>query len=219
MTGTRLDFPAVALLRDAAEWRLLGLLLERPRGRWWDEVAQLATTCADAMLGEAAGHAARATESAYLEWLGPGGCVSPRESGHRASTDPGHLLAELGAFYDAFQYRAQTEEPPDHASVEAGFMAYLCLKEAHALAQGDTAAAEVTAEAAARFRQEHVAAMAESLAQALSPAPPYLSSSAAVLLRRVGPRPPSLEGGWAPHGLDAACLSCGDLGEGDPLVD
>jgi hypothetical protein len=83
-----------------------------------------------------------------------------------AREDPGQVLADLAAFYRAFAYAPETEEPTDHVAVEAGFVGYLWLKEAYALAQVDTAAAGLTASARGRFIEVHVAAPA-----ATSPAP------------------------------------------------
>jgi nitrate reductase assembly molybdenum cofactor insertion protein NarJ len=200
------------LLREALEWRLIGLLLERPRGRWWAEVATLANDCPDADLQEAARAAVRAAEGPYLAALGPGGAVSPREAGHRETADPGHLLSEIAAFYRAFAYEPATEEPPDHVSVGAGFVGYLRLKQAYAAARGDAEAAEVTAEAARRFLASHLATCAEPIAEGLAAAGvPHLALASRALLRRTGPRPADIEGGWAPRGLCAeGCPMAGD---------
>lgn len=201
------------LLREAACWRLVGLLLERPHGAWWSQVKDLAGDCADADLKAAAGAAGEATEGRFLAVLGPGGPVSPREAGHRETADPGHLLSEVEAFYRAFAYQPATEEPPDHVSVEAGFLGYLRLKEAYALARGDAEAARVTAEAAARFLERHLSTCAEPIARGLEGAGVgYLSLAGAALLRRAGPRQADVEGGWAPRGLHSGdCpLTCGE---------
>jgi hypothetical protein len=98
----------------------------------------------------------RAREGDWLTLLGPGGVISGREVGHDGGVDPGHLLSELQAHYEAFGYRPNTEEPPDHVSVEAGFVGYLRLREAYARASGLEEAARTTSAVTARFLDEHV---------------------------------------------------------------
>jgi nitrate reductase assembly molybdenum cofactor insertion protein NarJ len=179
------------LLRQATEWRLIGLLFERPREGWWQEVEDLCREVADAEI-RAAADAAReeAGEGLYFAILGPGGAVSPREVAYRGMEDPGHILAAIKAFYEAFAFRPETEEPPDHVAVEAGFIGYLCLKEAFARARGDEEKAAIAARAAARFKQEHLSALAWSFAQRIEKTEVrYLSMAARALVLRSGPRP------------------------------
>ena len=104
--------PVHAALADAAAWRLIGVLFERPRTGWEDHVAALGHEVKDAMLSQAVIEARRAaTElgssaaSAYLSILGPGGTVSPREVAYRNREDPGGILADLSAFHTAFAFR------------------------------------------------------------------------------------------------------------------
>ena len=125
---------------------------------------------------------------AFLALLGPGGPVSAREIGHRPVADPGHLLATLQACYQAFAYAPVTEEAPDHVSVEVGFMAYLRLKQAFALA--------------------------EPLSLGLEPwGDSYLGRAARALFRTIGPRRVE-EAGWVPKGLDNwACEEGCSFGE------
>ncbi len=201
------------LLREAACWRLIGLLFERPHGGWWSQVESLAGDCGNADLKAAAAAAGEATEGRFLAVLGPGGPVSPREAGHRETADPGHVLSDVEAFYRAFAYEPATEEPPDHVSVEAGFLGYLRLKEAYALARGDAEAARLTAKAAVRFLEGHLSTCAEPIAQGLEGGGfGYLSLAGPALLRRTGPRQADVEGRWAPRGLRSGdCpLTCGE---------
>ena len=80
-----------------------------------------------------------------------------------------------------------TEEPPDHVSVEAGFVGWLLLKEAYARAAELPDAAALTAEARARFQKAHVARLAASLAESLEPwGVGYLTLAAAALSARAG---------------------------------
>ena len=179
------------LLGEATAWRLLGLLFERPGEGWWQEVEALSSSVADPEIRAAAGAAREeAGEGLYLAVLGPGGPVSPREVTYRGMEDPGRILADISAFYEAFAFRPETEEAPDHLAVEAGFMGYLCLKEAYALARGNKDEAEVAATAAARFREAHLTTLAWPVADRLATAEArYLALAAAALARRSGPRP------------------------------
>ncbi|HVO24902.1 MAG TPA: molecular chaperone TorD family protein [Candidatus Margulisiibacteriota bacterium] len=149
-----------ALIAAAAEWRLIGLLLERPRRGWHAEVARLGREMANPELRRLVTAARRATEGDYLGRLGPGGVVSPREVTYQPFADPGHLLADLAACYDAFAFRPHVEEPIDHLAVEVAFVGYLLLKEAFAGARGDHCAATTTARARRAFIDAHLAAFA-----------------------------------------------------------
>lgn len=182
---------ASMLLREAAEWRLIGLLFECPDGQWLQEVAALASEVDDAELKTAAGAArGQATAGRYHSAFGPGGPAAPREVSYRDTILPGHLISELQAFYNVFGYAPPGDEPPDHVCVQANFVGYLRLKQAYAVLRNDVDQAEVTAEAVRQFCENHLSAMAEPLANALAWSDlSYLASTAAALLRRVGPRP------------------------------
>ena len=200
------------LLRQATEWRLLGLLFERPRKNWWQEVEVLVRDLGDPEI-KAAAEAAReeADEGLYLALLGPGGAVSPREVAYRGMEDPGHILAEIMAFYEAFAFRPKTEEPPDHLAVEAGFLGYLCLKEAYALSRGNDEEADVAAAAAARFRETHLSALAWPVAERLEKTEVrYLTLAATALARRFGPRRDTEATVKAPlRSCDDCAMECG----------
>ena len=105
------------LLLEAARWRLLGLLFERPRDGWRAEVRGLAAEVDDPRLQTATNEIADFGEGAYLAVLGPGGSVSPREVGYRPMGDPGKILSGLRTVYEAFGYRPRAEDPPDHVAV------------------------------------------------------------------------------------------------------
>lgn len=199
-------------LAQAAEWRLLGLLFERPRDGWPEEVRRLRAEVKDSGLRTAAEAAATdATEGDYLALVGPGGCVSPREVTYVPFEDPGHLLAKISGFYQAFAYQPQAEDPIDHIAVEASFVGYLFLKEAFARADGQTAAAQTTAAARERFIEEHVANSAAGLRDRLSAAgSSYLLGAAELLAARVPARPAPV---IPDEPLDHPCDSCGALGE------
>jgi hypothetical protein len=210
-----LDDRCAELLREAQEWRLLGLLFERPRAGWHAHVARLAAGLTDADLRSAAEEAVAAHEGAYLAVLGPGGAFSPREAGYRRTADPARLLAEIRAAYDAFAFAPEREDPFDHVAVEAGFVGWLKLKEAFAHASGDHAAAAITAAATRGFVERHVACLAEPLADRLATlAEGHLAPASRALLARAGPRPRDLEGDWVPQGFDdeSCALACGAAG-------
>lgn len=96
-----------SLITTAAEWRLISLLLQRPRPGWLEEVGALAREVRDERLCAAAAAACDATEGAYLRLIGPGGAVSPREVASQPFQDPGHLLAQLATTYGAFASSAR----------------------------------------------------------------------------------------------------------------
>jgi hypothetical protein len=197
----------------AAAWRLLALLFERPRPGWSDQIRALAAEVDDSTLRAAAAAAVASGESEYLDVLGPGGAVSPREVAYRGRLDPARILADIAAFYAAFAYRPRAEDPPDHVAVEAGFAGYLELKAAYALARGDGEAERACREALARFVSEHLRCIAAPLLaklQLLSPVP-HLAGAAAALLARTGPAP----AGYAepfPGDVDSDAFSCDGCG-------
>jgi hypothetical protein len=203
-----------AELAAAAEWRLLSLLLSRPRQGWRDEVAAVAGEVVDRRLRAAAEASGDATEGAYHALLGAGGVASPREAAHAGFLDPGRILADLAGRYGAFAFAPRAEEPDDHLAVECDFVSYLFLKEAFALARGEREQAAVSREAREGFLAEHVAVAGRRFAAKLPPgAPAYLSATAAALVARLPEaRPCPQEGSpLAPEEdpLEGGCPGCG----------
>jgi len=188
-------------LREAACWHLLSLLFAPPRDDWPGILPPLADEMDDADLAQAAHLAVRQADVGwYHSTFGPGGPVSLREVAYRRTIMPATILAELQACYEAFAYRPQIAEPPDHIAVESGFVAFLWLKHAYAMALDDTERAELARRIAQRFVAEHIAPMAQALASLLAgSAVDYLVSASAWLARRAGypqadivaPRPPA----------------------------
>jgi nitrate reductase assembly molybdenum cofactor insertion protein NarJ len=178
------------LLREAAEWRLISLLFDCPTDGWREQVAALAAVVEDTNLKAAAEMAqTEASEGLYHSVFGPGGPAPPREVSYRDWSQPGYLLSELAAYYDAFSYHTGTSEPADHVAVETGFVGYLLMKQLYALASSDAEHAGVAAEAVKNFIDEHLASIAEPLAAALETSGiSYLALAGAALLGRVGPR-------------------------------
>jgi nitrate reductase assembly molybdenum cofactor insertion protein NarJ len=177
------------LLQEAAEWHLLSLLFSCPGAAWRQEVAQIAGEIGDRGLRSTAEQAlAEAGEGLYHSVFGPGGPAPPREASYDNCIQLGQLLSELAAYYEAFAYRPATQEVLDHVAVEAGFIAYLRMKQAYALANSDPEHAATAGEAAQNFIAEHLSAIAAPLALALeSLRVPYLADAAAALVHRVGP--------------------------------
>lgn len=152
------------LIEESVAWRMFGLAFERPRNGWRDHVSAIARDVSDEGVRSVAELAKeQASETLYLDVMGPGGAVSPREVAYRGLADPGHLLAELEAIYGAFAYEPMSEECPDHVSVEAGFVGYLRMKQAFARIIGDQEAEKLSAEAVEMFIQDHLAPVAHGL--------------------------------------------------------
>ena len=180
-----------ALLREAAEWRLLGLMFECPNEHWRAEVAALAREVEDPLLASAAHRALEESgEGLYHSTFGPGGPAAPREVSYSQSLELGSMMSEIAAYYDAFAYRPAIAEAPDHIAVQLGFLSYLRMKQAYAFSAGDNENAEITAQAARQFITDHLARMAEPLAAGLSASGiSYLDEAGQALARRAGPAP------------------------------
>jgi len=177
------------LAKEAAEWRLLSLLFECPSPQWRDQVKALQLEIADPELKSAAKDALQeATEGLFHHTFGPGGPAPPREATYHQTVQLGYLMSELEAYYNAFAFHPATAEPPDHVAVETEFIAYLKLKEAYALACHDEERVATTAESAQCFLKEHLANIAQPLADHLEGSGiSYLAKAGEALLRRVGP--------------------------------
>lgn len=209
------------LLRESAEWRLLGLLFEYPTQLWRHSLTALLPDLSNPTLAPLAEEALRyQTEGLHIALFGPSGSVPVREVSYQGGVQSGYLVSELAAYYAAFGYTPTAEEPPDHLAIELGFLAYLKMKQALALASGDPSQASVAADAAASFRKDHLAFMAEPIAQLLPTfAPDYLTEAGALLLHRLGPAPRSSYPLSAPSMRDGddEDLTCG-TGSGDSTL-
>lgn len=209
---------ATRALASAAEWRLLGLLLEQPGSLSTQEIAALAREVDDDALREAAHAVASLTSTDYTTLLGPGGGVSPREVGYRGREDVGRIVGDVAAFYEAFAFKPVGQDPPDHVAVECGFVGYLELKRAYALACGDASRAGMCAEVRDAFIAAHLQRFAEPLSmrlRALEHA--ALVPVAAALLSRVGPAPSPPSEAPADDAGELRCDACPGMGaEGFP---
>lgn len=208
-------------LRESAEWRLFGLLFEYPTPLWRQSLTALIPDLGGGALASLAQDALRyQTEGLHIALFGPSGSVPVREVAYQGGVQSGYLVSELAAYYAAFGYTPTAEEPPDHLAIELGFLAYLKMKHALALACGDPSQASVAADAAASFRKDHLAFMVEPIAQVLPTfAPDYLTEAGSVLLHRLGPAPRSSYPLSAPsmRDEDDEDITCG-TGSGDSTL-
>lgn len=177
------------LAKEAAEWRLISLLFECPGPQWREQVTALMQEVDDEKLHSAAHYALEeAGECLFHYAFGPGGPAPAREATCHQTVQLGYLMSELQAYYNAFAFHPSTAEAPDHVSVEAGFISYLKMKEAYALASQDEERAATTSESAQRFIEDHLTNLAQPLAERLgSSGIGYLAMASAALLRLVGP--------------------------------
>ncbi|MCC6739041.1 MAG: molecular chaperone TorD family protein [Planctomycetia bacterium] len=173
-------------LTKAADLRLIGLLFERPSESRRRHVAALGAECADAGLRELAMLMTDVDEGSYQSVFGSGGPVSPRQAAYIGRRDPARAMAELSELYGAFGFTPSPGEPLDHVATEAGFAAFLYMKEAYAVSQGNTEAAEITAAARKTFVEDHLRLLANGLLRRLGDAPEALQKLAAALVDRVG---------------------------------
>jgi len=201
------------LIAEAAEWRLISLLLDCPTGNWFDDVKALGGQVSDKRLNRAARSAQKeASEGIFHSIFGPGGPAPGREVSYRGWVQPGYLLSELSAFYNAFSYEPKTHEVPDHIAVETGFVAYLRMKELYAIECGDTESAQITANASKTFLDNHVSKYAEKLAKLLAVSGfEYLELASAALLKRVGPDKDKGKNNYLPvlEEVDEPMFECG----------
>lgn len=176
------------LLREAAEWRLIGLLFECPDSQWYEQVAALASQVTDATLQAAASRSSgEASEGLYHSTFGPGGPAAVREVSYHEGLMPGAILSEMRGAYKAFDYQSSTGEPPDNIAVQAGFISYLRVKQAYARTRGDAEQCDICEEASRRFIDTHVTVVAHPLAQSLQHSGvEYLALAAEALRARVG---------------------------------
>lgn len=189
-----LDHRTVNLLIESAEWRALGLLFESPTDAWRTSIEGLAPSIRKRGLRAAVDLAMQeASVPDYYSLAGPGGPVPLREASYRHTLELGYLLAEVEAFYKAFAFTPESDDPVDHLAVEAAFISYLRMKEAYAVLSGAGDEAEITREAAEDFIRQHLVYFAEPLHQHVKTCGiEYLARATEMLRERVGAPPASL---------------------------
>ncbi|MBZ5530933.1 MAG: molecular chaperone TorD family protein [Acidobacteriia bacterium] len=188
---TTLDKRELQLAKEAAEWRLASMLFECPSDAWRAQITALATEVGDAELKSATHDALEEAEEGLFHYIfGPGGPAPAREASYHQTVELGYLMSEIQAYYNAFAYQPLAAEPPDHISVETGFIAYLKLKQAYALACGEAEHAAIASEAAQSFIKDHLAILANPLAGHLANSGiTYLEKASAFVARKAGPLP------------------------------
>jgi nitrate reductase assembly molybdenum cofactor insertion protein NarJ len=211
------------LLTEAVEWRLLGLIFEYPTDAWRSQVTELLADLHQEDLRQLAESAlAASTEGMHLALFGPAGSVPVREVTYQGGVQFGYLMAELSAYYDAFGYCPSAGEAEDHLAVELGFMAYLKMKRALALAKDEIENASVAAAAADAFLRDHLRAMAEPVAAKLEAfAPDYMVLAGRQVLQLSGPAPRSNYPLGVPFSEDddSAEMRCGAAEDSETLVE
>lgn len=212
---------AAALLAEAAEWRLYGLLFEYPTARWRENLTALLPSVRDASLRALASEALElASEGLHFALFGPAGTVPVREVKYRDGVQFGYLMSELSAYYEAFGYEPHVEEAADHLAVQLGFISYLKLKQAHALVNSDPEHAQVTAEAAETFLRDHIAVQAQPVLSGLENfGPDFLVEACRRVVAHSGPAPRSAFPLGSPDFEDGEDeMACGSPAAGDSLI-
>jgi len=223
MTTLTLDSGIIQLLSESAEWRLLGLLFQYPDAAWRSQLTALLPSLPAPELRQMAKAALeRYSEGLHSALFAPSGTVPVREVHYRGGVQCGYLMAELAAFYEAFGYHPHIQDADDHLAVQLGFLAYLKLKQAHALLAEKPENAQVTAEAAEAFLKEHVAVQAEAVLRALENfAPQFLIDAGTLVLSKAGSAPSSsypLTGLPRDEEGDEDMDGCGTPASGDQLI-
>ena len=122
-------------------------------------------------LGRIRGRDARAVEHrAIFGHVVAHGCPPyETEYGRRHVFGQSQELGDIRGFYEAFGVRPRRGgERPDHVACELEFLALLALKEATALATGDSERAELCRDAGARFVSDHLGRWLPALAGRIS---------------------------------------------------
>lgn len=173
----------IELLEEAAEYRLISLLLLPPEEGWEEEIRAISTEVQDIDLKNAASAAClEGNRGSYHTLFGPGGMVRARAVSHLRQLTPGGMLARLKGFYEAFAYNPGIKEPPDHVAVMTDFAAYLKIKQA----MGHPRQARAAQEALVKFIREYLEGLALCTARDLEACGVnYLACAARALLRKV----------------------------------
>jgi hypothetical protein len=176
------------ILNNAAEWRLIAMLLERPRLHTLPQIGCIAKEILAADLKEIVVLAMNATEECYLQYFGPGGLLSPREVAYIGWGDPGKMMSEIGLLYESFSFAPRSEDPSDHIAVEANFISYLYIKEAYALLNQEDENAETAKAVRKKFIEEHFGILLYGLARKLNGSEPvYISKTLTAASTRIEP--------------------------------
>lgn len=188
MASQEVDPVVAGLLEEAVELRLIGLMFEYPSLNWRSNLESLVPCLHRQQLrGMAEAALQEASEGLHIALFGPAGTVPVREVTYQGGVQFGYLMAELASYYEAFDFTPADGEPADHLAVQIGFLAYLKLKQAHAVSEQDTENAALVEEAARNFTRDHLAVQAEPVVNRLTQfAPSFLCEAGNLLLSRTG---------------------------------
>ena len=147
-------------LTRAVNWRFGSKLFQEPSAARCDELQTLISLLPAPQRASAASLVAEANarNDLYFSALGPGGCAASESAYDLAAmANRGPLIAEVSAFYAAFDYppRLTSDLAPDHVVVELDFLGFLALKVAYALFEGRDAEREIAERAYFDFRDRH----------------------------------------------------------------
>jgi TorA maturation chaperone TorD len=157
-----------AWLSRAVAWRFGSLLFQEPHPARLDELRALVALLPPALQAAAEPLAAETNtrNDRYFAVMGPGGCAATESAYDLAAmANRGPLVAEVSAFYGAFEYPARltSDLAPDHIVIELDFLGFLALKIAYALHDGRVADRDVAQAAYADFRDRHLRFWLEAL--------------------------------------------------------
>lgn len=200
-------------LERAAEWRLLAQVFAYPDASWARRLEPLQEClCGTEVIALAQQAAREASPELWMRLFGPAGPVRIRSISFEGGLQPGYLLAELAAFYEAFGYAAPAVCAPDELSALLDFAAWLEMKLAYASVQADREAFEVTIRALESFLSRFVSPAAWRVFRQLEGlGPDFLVEAARLAGERAGPEPtwPAQDPNFWPDGSSLADLSCG----------
>jgi hypothetical protein len=160
-------------LSRAAGWRFGALLFHEPHPARSGELQALALLLPAGMraVAEPLVADAETRNDRYFAVLGPGGCAATESAYDLAAmANRGPLVAEVSAFYEAFDYPARLTSglAPDHIFIELDFLGFLALKVAYAMYEGRVDEREIAEAAYADFRDRHARFWLEALRDRLN---------------------------------------------------
>jgi hypothetical protein len=148
-------------MEAAAHWRLLGQVFSYPGSGWAGRIELLIECLREERYAELARAALRGSSpELWMRLFGPAGPVRTRAVAWLGGIQPGYLLAELSAFYEAFGFEPPAGCAPDQLPALLDFAAWLELKLAYACVQRDGERVEVTQRALKTFLERFVAPLA-----------------------------------------------------------
>ena len=209
MTPVDAELEVARSLQRAAVYRLLGGAFVSPTPARLEELALAAATAATAATGRLRDKLARfaiaaseaepvATANEHVFLFGRQVRCSPYESAYSGLSPLGDKtarLADVAGFYEAFGVGPAAAQPDmeDHVGAELEFMSALALKEAYALGEGESEAAEITRGAEVLFLTDHLGRWAEAFAAEVEQATPLPFYTGAA----------SLLAAWLQHEIEA----------------